>query len=162
MKPRKLLDGPDGAVLVPLTKGAVAAIDPEDAGWVGLNSWCLASGGYALRRVGVLMHREVLIRSGYDLTGLECDHIDGNTLNNRRSNLRPATHMENMWNQGPRRNNRLSIKGVMECRGKFKVQIYVDGRPIYLGYYDTPEEASAVYKAAAVKHFGEFANIERY
>ena len=89
--------------------------------------------------------------------GLEIDHIDGNGLNNRFNNLRLATRGQNKANSRVNRNNKLAIKGVCKFKNRYKAQIWVTGTCIHLGYFDTPEEASAAYGKAAEKHFGDYA-----
>lgn len=56
-----------------------------------------------------------------------------------------------------KKNNKLGVKGVSHWNGKFKVQIFKNQKKYHLGYYDTIEEASNVYWAAAEELFGEFA-----
>lgn len=92
--------------------------------------------------------------------GMMVDHIDGNPLNNCRSNLRVCTHTENTRNQKKRRNLKYGFKGVFKSRKRFGAMIHVEGKPIYLGQYKTVEEAHSAYCAAAVKYHGEFARFE--
>jgi hypothetical protein len=87
------------------------------------------------------------------------DHIDGNPLNNRISNLRPATDFQNTWNQRRRTNNGSGFKGVsfFKPRRTWRARITHYGKEICLGYYNTPEVAHAAYAKAADKYFGKFA-----
>lgn len=89
----------------------------------------------------------------------EIDHIDGNPMNNKFSNLRDATHAQNSRNSGLRRDNKIRLKGVrVQLRtGKYESHITVGGKQIHLGTFPTPELAHAAYCEAATKHFGEFA-----
>lgn len=72
--------------------------------------------------------------------GLSVDHIDGNTLNNRRSNLRVVTHQEN-------HQNRRTAKGYYWChqRKKWKAVIGVNGKQLQLGFFQTEQEAYQCY-----------------
>src|SRR5262249_8878082 len=89
----------------------------------------------------------------------QIDHINGDRADNRIINLRPATHTENMRNRCRHRNGSSGFKGVYRERGKWCARITIRaGRRLYLGRFDTPEEAHAAYFAAAQKHFGEFAS----
>jgi hypothetical protein len=89
------------------------------------------------------------------------DHIDSDGLNNRLSNLREATRMQNTRNARLKRSNTSGYKGVSfrKDSGKWMASIHANGRKMYLGKYETPEEAHAAYVAAAHKFHGEFARV---
>jgi HNH endonuclease len=90
----------------------------------------------------------------------EADHRDLNRANNRWTNLREATSAQNQANVSAHRDNKLGIKGVVQqSSGKYRAQINVGGRQIYLGTWDRSEIASFFYEAAALAFFGEFARI---
>lgn len=100
------------------------------------------------------------------LTGLEpgdplvADHINGNPLDNRRINLRVCTHQQNMLNRRMNRNNTTGFKGVTQVGpNRWAAAIAMNGCCHYLGVYDSPEKAHAVYCEAAVWLHGEFANF---
>lgn len=88
--------------------------------------------------------------------GLQIDHINHNTLDNRRSNLRIVTNGQNQQNRkGPQRNNKSSgIRGVTWCkqRGKWIAQMGLNGKNINLGGYDDLEVAARVVAEARKKH----------
>lgn len=77
------------------------------------------------------------------------DHIDGDGLNNKWSNLRDATHSINLQNQR-RANvrNSTGLLGVTFKKKKFNAQISVDGKTFWLGKFDTKEEAHECYVTA--------------
>jgi hypothetical protein len=85
------------------------------------------------------------------------DHRNGDTSEDRISNLREATHAQNMRNKRTQRNNKLGLKGVVAKRNKFEAKIVADGKKIYLGVYATPEEAHEAYRVASIKYHGAFA-----
>jgi hypothetical protein len=87
----------------------------------------------------------------------EIDHKDGNRLNNRWSNLREASHSQNQWNTGRRRNS--EFKGVSwhKRSRKWIARIMIHGRHIHLGCFHSQEIAHEAYKAKALELFGEFA-----
>lgn len=86
------------------------------------------------------------------------DHIDGDRSNNRWSNLREATHAQNMWNM-KHDAGASGFKGVVPNRKKWAARFKVDGELIHLGSFDTPKEAYAVYQAAVRNIRGEFARL---
>lgn len=110
----------------------------------------------------VLMHRIIVERMiGRKLrTDEYVDHIDGDSLNNTRSNLRIATRGQNRANSRPNRNNTTGFKGVRRRGTRYRAEITVDKKTTYIGTFDTPEAAHAAYVEAAKQHFGEFARGE--
>lgn len=139
---------------------------------VQLGPWYLAKKGYAKanapQKAGkpiepypktISMHRLIMgiCRSG-DLR--QIDHINGNRLDNRRCNLRICGRKGNAQNKSKQKTASSSqYKGVTKTSANdgWVAQIMVDHRNIYLGTYDTPEDAAKVYDHAAVKYFEEFA-----
>ncbi len=93
--------------------------------------------------------------------GVEVDHIDGNPLNNRRSNLRLATRTQNQRNTGPRKDSSTKSKGVfftprVKNGKRWHAEIRVNRKAIHLGVYHTKEEADSAYEAKAKEIHGEF------
>lgn len=88
------------------------------------------------------------------------DHINGNTLDNRRVNLRICDHAENMKNRRIHSNNRSGVKGVYrdatEKNIRWRAQIRVEGKKICIGSFASPEEAEAAYLEASKRYHGEF------
>lgn len=86
------------------------------------------------------------------------DHVDGDTSNNRVTNLREATRYENQHNQGKRKNNTSGFKGVSwdKSMKKWAASITKKYKKVHLGYFATPEEAASAYQNAAQAHHGEF------
>jgi hypothetical protein len=161
------LDGE--TVEIPLTRGYVAIVDAKDADLAELKWYAHFSGNspYAQRRQPegmrpktILLHRVILGRMlGRKLVSAEiADHINRNTLDNRRSNLRLATPQQNQQNKGVQRNNTSGFKGVSRQKrsGKWKAEIKSGGKKIWLGEFDSPEEAYVAYCKAAKELHGEF------
>lgn len=99
-----------------------------------------------------MMHREIL-NAGM------IDHINGDTLDNRKENLRPCLNVQNCHNRRVHRTNKLGIKGVHFRFGKFIPTIKYGGKQHHLGMYKTADEAAHVYNKEAIRVFDEFACI---
>ena len=149
-----------GHGFVGLTSGKAALFDPEDVSLVSGVRWSsLQSGGrkfYARSWISgarVMMHR--LIGQPKDS---ECiDHINGDTLDNRRSNLRACSHAENMRNKRPQSGAESSYRGVHRGRrGGWDFQVYAQGVRIRGTGFETEIEAAQAYDAAAAFLHGEF------
>jgi hypothetical protein len=91
------------------------------------------------------------------------DHINGDTLDNRIVNLRPATKSLNAANSRLPRDNTSGVKGVSwnKNAGKWIANIAVRGKQHYLGIYSNKEKAAEAYRLAAVKFFGDYAKPDR-
>lgn len=92
---------------------------------------------------------------------IQVDHINGNQLDNRRSNLRCCNNQLNSRNRSNRINSRVPYKGVTvtkEDNYMARIQIDIDVR-LCLGTYTTPEEAALIYDQAALLYFGTFAKF---
>ena len=134
-------------------KDGFALVDTADS-WVEKHNWSLATNGYAQARVDgkqTLMHTLIIDRP----KGKEIDHINRTPTDNRRSNLRVVTHNENMYNLPLAKNNTSGVRGVSRenRRNKWLAQIQKAGRNIFIGYYDTVEEAQAARLMAEAKFF---------
>jgi hypothetical protein len=120
---------------------------------------------YAVRgkRIGkgnaikVRLHREIMQAP----KELLVDHRNFNGLDNRRSNLRIATHSENMQNRRKRKGTTSRFIGVYfyKRNGKWDARIRHLGKKIWLGRFDNEIDAGKAYDAAAKKYYGEFARL---
>lgn len=90
---------------------------------------------------------------------IQTDHIDGNTLNCRRDNLRPATASQNAMNRKTRADSKSKHKGVWYNKRKDKWRAYIkkDGIQTILGNFDTIDEAILARAEAEREMFGEYA-----
>lgn len=90
--------------------------------------------------------------------GLEVDHINLNTFDNRRSNVRYCTHQQNQINQPLQRNNSSGVSGVSwyAPRNKYRARIKVSQKEIHLGYYETFIEAVQARNVGMECMFGEY------
>lgn len=87
------------------------------------------------------------------------DHKDGNPTNNRESNLRKATHAQNIANGRHRRSSKSPLKGIswVPSRRKWQAGIKLNYKRRALGRFDCPVAAHLAYLVAAARYFGEFA-----
>lgn len=164
-------------ILVPLSKGYSAIIDKEDAKKVLQYKWTarefVRKGkvvyvyGYRFDRTGekpisVMLHRFITNAP----KGMVVDHINGVTLDNRRTNLRICTDAENRRNMGRPAHNTSGYKGVTwdKRTERWVSQIAFKGEYYFLGRYDSPIEAARKYDSAARRLHGEFTqlNFPRY
>lgn len=148
--------------LIPLTQGQSVQVDDQMFDYLNQWKWYFRD-GYAVRmahgkpRKTIRMHREILSTP----QNMQCDHIDGNTLNNQIDNLRICTNAENQHNSQKRKTNKSGYKGVSWIRReeKWVAQIETNGRGKTLGYFDNPMDAAREYDRVAKKLFGEFARL---
>ena len=89
--------------------------------------------------------------------GMDTDHINGNTLDNRRCNLRVCTRERNTGNQKPLRGITSKFKGVCWVKARSKWRVAISGK--FIGEYISELDAAKAYNEAAKKHFGEFARL---
>lgn len=154
---------------IPLTQGKFALVDDEDFEWLSQWKWCAQKAGeniYAVRdgkfkdgfHQTIRMHRAIL-----DLTdpSIFCDHVDGNGLNNQRDNLRRCCHAENSRNINLSKRNKSGFKGVSwyKSTSKWVAMVRVNGKGVHLGYFSDIADAARAYNEAALKHHGNFANL---
>ena len=125
---------------------AHAQVDDCDAPLVRNRKWILATNGgcrYAVTTVDgrqLLMHRILL---GLKTNDRHVDHIDGDGLNNTRSNIRVVSHAENMQNRRLHRNNTSGYRAVSfdKKNKKWRARVQLNGRTNNVGTFPTPEAA---------------------
>lgn len=147
-----------------LISGFVVLVDDEDVALVNKYRWSVYRDKYPiiLHRSGPHSNRLViqLPRLLMDAPkGMEVDHINGDRLDNRRSNLRVCSHAENMRNRKRRVDNRSGYKGVYwdPARSSWRAEIRHNKRVYWLGRFDSVKDAARAYDEAAERLHGEFA-----
>lgn len=150
---RSELDPPK---VITTSGGQEILVSAVDYDWLSRFSWSVGSHGYAQRflpRIDAaaacrLMHRELLGLQPRD--GRIGDHINGNTLDNRRSNLRVVTASQSSSNVAARGIS--GYRGVYPNGGRWIARGKKNGEVHNLGTYDTPEEAAEVARAWRLAH----------
>lgn len=132
-----------------LTQGEVAIVSPEDFDRLSQHKWLLVRNGvrrkhlYAARHDSITNRRIYMHREVAGVDGLLVDHINGNGLDNRRENLRPATASQNSLNRkGPAKTG-TGVRSVFKHQGGFVVRTARENIKFHLGWYPTVEEAAA-------------------
>lgn len=88
----------------------------------------------------------------------EMDHINRLPDDNRWSNLRLASTIDNQANRAPWQRAKVKAKGVIvEPWGGYRARLYRDNKTYHGGYHRTVDEAAHAYNKLAIEHFGEFA-----
>ena len=145
-------------------------------------NWSISSNGYAQRRIikpdgsksTILMHRQIMELTFGDSDYV--DHINGNRLDNQKSNLRLCTHTQNLHNSKISKRNKSGAKGVFHqhieyetkkkgivCKDYWRASIMVNRKNIFLGTFPyNPNgfaQAKKAYNDAAKKYYGQFAYL---
>lgn len=154
---------------IPLSQGRYALVDDADYHQLCIHKWRVQperSTFYARRDIRinkrnykVRMHRIILGLVYRD--GKQTDHIDGDGLNNQRTNLRICSTAENQHNQRIRTVGSSQYKGVCWHKRdqRWRAQIKLEGTSKCLGSFDSEVEAALAYNWAAKEHYREYARL---
>jgi len=136
---------------IPLTQGKVALVDDGDFKSLNSVKWCAVGIGrtfYAKRSKQrnkiIFMHRAILSPP----KGMVIDHIDGNGLNNQRSNLRIVDVRENSRNRHHKRSSDFPGVSWDARRKKWQTWIWINGKNIWLGRFNDEISAANAYRNA--------------
>ncbi len=155
---------------IALTHGFSAIVDDDVFEELNQHRWAASGNGtgrlYAVRRTRVpggklryiRMHRAIC----GDTVGIDVDHINGNSLDNRRSNLRAATRSQNIANHAGPSQSASGFWGVYRSQrhpAGWKANIRINNKKLHLGYFADLEEAARVRDRAALEAWGEFATL---
>jgi hypothetical protein len=152
---------------IELTQGLKTTVDGDDFEIMSTSKWCAMKhgrgGAYAVRwnrKAGKheYMHR-VIMNPG---KGFDVDHINGDTLDNRRENLRVCSRAENVRNRAKTKRKTLSkYKGVCWHKGRNIWVSYIcyNHKTTHLGAFAREEDAARAYNEKAIELFGDFARL---
>lgn len=153
-----------------LIRNKYTLVDDED--FEQLNRWkwsyaVIRGKEYVTRQIGkrgirlqtLKIHSMILGKKN----GFEIDHIDGNGLNNQKSNLRFVTHQQNGFNLKIGKHNKSGFKGVYwhKQNQKWCASIGFNYKQYFLGLFKFKKDAAIAYNIAASKYFGEFAKLNK-
>ncbi len=156
---------------IPLANTAqVAVVDDEDFEWLSSFSWHIQDGkrrqGYASTRPKkhgptYYMHRLIAEKMFNPEGKWQVDHINGDSFDNQRSNIRLSTQAQNLMNAKKRAGTTSQYKGVYwnKLRKTWNAQITIDKKFAHLGVFRNEIDAAKAYDEAAKKHFKEFARL---
>lgn len=137
---------------IKLTQGKYALVDNEDFEKVNSIKWCF-NNGYAINKRIAPMHRFIMNCPAEMIV----DHINGDRLDNRKSNLRICNNQQNSVNKEFPYVNSTGYRGI-HARGK---RYYAKFANINLGTFDTIREAIKAYNKHAKIRFGKFARLHK-
>jgi len=149
---------------ISLSRGEVALVDDDDFDILSKHKWTYSGNGYAYRmeysnncktRRHILMHREIMDTP----SGMDTDHINKNTLDNRRCNLRVCTTQQNTTCKVKQKNNTSGYRGVYwdKQHGCWRAAIQYYRKNHFLGLFKDKIDCAKAYDKAAGLYFKEFA-----
>ncbi len=149
---------------IQLDKGQVALVDDDDFERVNAfkwqSTWNNNTGFFYAKRTecnngkssSIYMSRFIMNTP----KGITCDHINHNTLDNRKSNLRNCTYSQNSFNRRTRKDNAVQHKNITASCGKFRVQLMINKKYVFRKTFSTLQEAIFARDRERKIHFGEF------
>lgn len=123
--------------------------------------WKDVKSGYIVgwvNKKNVYLHTYIIQKPNSQINNMVVDHINRNKSDNRRSNLRVVTSIQNSYNRKLNKNNKSGHKGVywIEKRKKWEANIRYDKKLHFLGYYANINDAVKARIQAEKEHFGEY------
>ncbi len=152
---------------IPLSHGKFTIIDTDDYERLKKHKWYTSQDGnhfYAYAYISIANKKKKIFMHRYITSapkGMVVDHIDGNGLNNLKSNLRICTHAQNVQNSRPKSNSSSKYKGVFwnKANKYWSATIHKGDMRMYLGGFEKEIDAARAYDKKAAELFGEFAYL---
>jgi len=147
-----------------LTQGYVTMVDDWNYERLNRYKWHVTKRHvylYATRSYSCKGHKNSIGMHNVIIGIKGVDHINGNGLDNRECNLRPASRSQNAANRGPQKNNTSGYKGVYwhAKMKKWRAMIMVKPKLKSLGLFDDIKDAANAYNEAAKKYYGNYAKL---
>lgn len=156
---------------VKLTQRKYTLIDDRDFKKVNEYKWCATKGGsnifYAVRRLTISKNKIRLFYLHHAILGKKknkvVDHINGNSLDNRRSNLQFVTYSQNSMKRHNRSHNKSGYRGVyLHNRGnRWIAQIRLKNKSFYIGSFINKKDAALAFNKMAKKFYKKFAVLNK-
>lgn len=151
---------------IQLTQGQVTIVDDEDFEWLSKNKWYAKFQNhtktfYSVRNEYKPFHRMLQMHREISRTptGMVCDHINHNTLDNRKENLRNVTNSQNLMNRsGATIRNKLGERCISMDTNSFRVRIKADGKIVFCEWFSTIDAAIVARDKALKYYHGEFSS----
>jgi hypothetical protein len=156
--------------IIPLTQNKVALINDDDFDSIAKFKWqaLLINGTwYAVMRLKILGKKKAVYMHRFLMNGIDAsifvDHLDGDGLNNQRSNLRRSNRSQNGVNRKKRSGCSSKFLGVYFQKRKNRWIAFTrkDGVKHYLGCFEHEADAALAYNNGAIKHHGNFARLNK-
>ena len=142
------------------SKGEEFYFDLEDYDLIKDYCWFIDSNGYVMARDISNSLKHIHLHKLLFPESKEVDHKKHNLIDNRKENLRPVSHNQNMFNKRKYKNNTSGVTGVTwhKRSNKWRVSITINNKSIHLGYFDKEDfdEAVKTRKEAEDKYFGNY------
>jgi hypothetical protein len=135
-------------------KIAETKVDLDELREIKRYKWRLTNNGYVKTGDNILLHRFIMNCSNNKVV----DHINKDKLDNRKNNLRICEQTHNLMNSKISKDNKSGYKGVgfHKPSKKWRARITVDKKTIYLGLFNSKEDAIKARREAEIKYFGEY------
>ena len=156
--------------LIPLSRGKFAKVDADTFDWLMQWKWhvvreeCIhgfyaEAWDYSDGKYRIKMHRLIMGCARRDKR--QIDHINGDSLDNRRSNLREVNHSQNQMNRTLKSDTLSGHRGVNWCNQtkKWKVRVVANGIVLWRGRFADKDEAIRVAKATFEEAYGQYARM---
>lgn len=142
----------------------ITQVDDDDVDWLNLWNWTLSPVGYAYRKKhwtengkhlasNILLHRELMNCS--DDNDVVVSHIDGNKLNNQKSNLLICTRVQHAKNVGTKNKKTSTFRGVSRSGTRYRATITINKVLTNIGLYATEIEAAQAYDRWVIENLGK-------